>query len=570
MFGVLMITLLLTIALVGSNMDVILKQGIVYQVRAEITENPAIAESFSTVEEFDKFIQDQIDQRIETLGLDEPWYSPQRVGFTMYKILILDFGNATFLTSDSGSSNVGDILLEKIPRTVLLFTTATIIISIIGIFLGALAGSKVGSAIDRITSAFAVISSSFPVWWIGMLMIFLFAFTYHIFPARATPSILPTEPGYILALLYHMALPLITIVMIGFGAWAYLVRNFMVGTMQEDFIIAKKSVGIDKKNIIYKHALKNAAPPIITILALSLSGSLGGAIITEAVFDWPGMGRLYFEAISVMDLPIIGDVAEVITSTIKTIKKVKPNFAKSNKQKISKWWEKIEKWRSIKSFDFINSTELIKPQYAIQRLYELTKNKETYITTEVGQHQMWAAQHYKFNKPNHWMTSGGLGTMGYGLPAAVGVQVANPNKLVIDIAGEASVLMTMQEMSTAVQYNLPIKIFILNNEYMGMVRQWQELLHEKNYSESYTAALPDFVKLAEAYGCVGIRANKPDELDEKIEQMLSVNKPVIFDCVVDKTENCYPMIPSGKPHNQMLLGKQDEEDEISEEGKVLV
>ena len=313
MFGVLMITLLLTIALVGSNMDVILKQGIVYQVRAEITENPAIAESFSTVEEFDKFIQDQIDQRIETLGLDEPWYSPQRVGFTMYKILILDFGNATFLTSDSGSSNVGDILLEKIPRTVLLFTTATIIISIIGIFLGALAGSKVGSAIDRITSAFAVISSSFPVWWIGMLMIFLFAFTYHIFPARATPSMLPTEPGYILALLYHMALPLITIVMIGFGAWAYLVRNFMVGTLQEDFITAKKAIGIDKKKIIYKHALKNAAPPIITILALSLSGSLGGAIITEAVFDWPGMGRLYFEAISVMDLPIIIGATYVLT-----------------------------------------------------------------------------------------------------------------------------------------------------------------------------------------------------------------------------------------------------------------
>ena len=180
-----------------------------------------------------------------------------------------------------------------------------------------------------------------------------------------------------------------------------------------------------------------------------------------------------------VDLPIVGDVAKVISSTIKTIKKVKPGFAKSNKQKISKWWEKIQKWRSIKSFDFVNSTETIKPQYAVQRLYELTKNKDTYITTEVGQHQMWAAQHYKFDKPNRWMTSGGLGTMGYGLPAAVGVQVAHPSKLVIDIAGEASVLMTMQEMSTAVQYSLPIKIFILNNEYMGMVRQWQELLHEK-------------------------------------------------------------------------------------------
>ena len=305
MFGVLMVTLLLTIALVGSNMDVILKQGIIYQVRSEITENSSIVESFDSVKEFEEFVQAQIDQRIKALGLDNPWYSPQRIGFTMYKILILDFGNATFLTSDSGSSNVGEILLEKIPRTVLLFTTATIIISMIGIFLGALSGSKVGSVIDRLTSTFAVISSSFPVWWIGMLMIFLFAFTYHIFPARATPSMLPSEPGYVIALLYHMALPLITIVIIGFGSWAYLVRNFMVGTMQEDFITAKKAIGIKKNKIIYRHALKNAAPPIVTILALSLSGSLGGAIITEAVFDWPGMGRLYFEAISVMDLPII-------------------------------------------------------------------------------------------------------------------------------------------------------------------------------------------------------------------------------------------------------------------------
>ena len=263
MFGVLMVTLLLTIALVGSNMDVILKQGIIYQVRAEITENSSIAESFDSVKEFEEFVQAQIDQRIKALGLDNPWYSPQRIGFTMYKILILDFGNATFLTSDSGSSNVGEILLEKIPRTVLLFTTATIIISMIGIFLGALSGSKVGSVVDRLTSTFAVISSSFPVWWIGMLMIFLFAFTYHIFPARATPSILPSEPGYIVALLYHMALPLITIVIIGFGSWAYLVRNFMVGTMQEDFITAKKAIGIKKNKIIYRHALKNAAPPCL-------------------------------------------------------------------------------------------------------------------------------------------------------------------------------------------------------------------------------------------------------------------------------------------------------------------
>ena len=272
-----------------------------------------------------------------------------------------------------------------------------------------------------------------------------------------------------------------------------------------------------------------------------------------------------------VDLPIVGDVSDVIKSTIKTISKKKLNFSKSNKQKISKWWEKIQKWRSIKSLDYIKSEDSIKPQYAIERLYELTKNKDTFITTEVGQHQMWAAQHYKFNKPNRWMTSGGLGTMGYGLPAAVGVQVAHPNKLVIDIAGEASVLMTMQEMSTAVQYSLPIKIFILNNEYMGMVRQWQELLHDKNYSESYTAALPDFVKLAEAYGCVGIRAKTPEELDDKIIEMLNTDRPVIFDCLVDKEENCFPMIPSGKPHNQMLLGPKDQKNnKITGKGKTLV
>ena len=271
-----------------------------------------------------------------------------------------------------------------------------------------------------------------------------------------------------------------------------------------------------------------------------------------------------------VDLAIVGDVKYVLQKLVTELKQRNLNLRQSNKQKISAWWNQIESWRNKNSLGYKNSNEVIKPQYAVQRLYELTKAQDVFITTEVGQHQMWAAQHYKFDKPNRWMTSGGLGTMGYGLPAAIGVQVANPDKLVIDIAGEASVLMTMQEMSTAVQYKLPIKIFILNNQYMGMVRQWQELLHEKNYSESYTAALPNFVKLAEAYGCVGIKAEKPNELDNKIEEMLSVNRPVIFDCVVDKAENCYPMIPSGKPHNQMLLGEQDEEDEISDEGKVLV
>ncbi len=272
-----------------------------------------------------------------------------------------------------------------------------------------------------------------------------------------------------------------------------------------------------------------------------------------------------------VDLAIVGDVNEVLKAAVKTISQKKNGFKNSNKQNVSKWWEKIEKWREKNSLGFINSKETIKPQHAVQRLYELTKNQDTFITTEVGQHQMWAAQHYKFNKPNRWMTSGGLGTMGYGLPAAVGVQIAHPDKLVIDIAGEASVLMTMQEMSTAVQYNLPIKIFVLNNQYMGMVRQWQELLHEKNYSESYSEALPDFVKLAEAYGCKGIKADNPDELDLKINEMLEHKGPVIFDCRVDPNENCFPMIPSGKPHNQMILGPNDKKDnKITGKGKALV
>ena len=270
-----------------------------------------------------------------------------------------------------------------------------------------------------------------------------------------------------------------------------------------------------------------------------------------------------------VDLAITSDVSDLLQNLIKRFKEKNKNFINSNKQKTSKWWEQIDKWREKKSLNFINSKETIKPQHAVQRLYALTKDQDTFITTEVGQHQMWAAQHYKFNKPNRWMTSGGLGTMGYGLPAAIGVQIAHPKKLVVDIAGEASILMNMQEISTAVQYRLPIKIFILNNEYMGMVRQWQELLHDKNYSESYTEALPDFVKLAEAYGALGIRAKTPDELDEKIKQMINSDKPVIFDCLVDKQENCYPMIPSGKPHNQMLLGPEDEKD-VSDEGKTLV
>ncbi len=274
-----------------------------------------------------------------------------------------------------------------------------------------------------------------------------------------------------------------------------------------------------------------------------------------------------------VDLPIVGDCAHVLEEMVRLWKAGAPQIDKErDKKALAAWWAQIEKWRAKKSLAFHNSTEIIKPQYAIQRVFELTKDRDTYITTEVGQHQMWAAQFYQFQEPNRWMTSGGLGTMGYGLPASVGVQLAHPDSLVIDIAGEASVLMTMQEMSTAVQYELPIKIFILNNQYMGMVRQWQELLHGGRYAHSYTEALPDFVKLAEAYRAHGIRCERPAELDAKIREMIEVKKPVIFDCVVDPAENCFPMIPSGRAHNEMLLGDAaiKIEDAITEEGKMLV
>ena len=270
-----------------------------------------------------------------------------------------------------------------------------------------------------------------------------------------------------------------------------------------------------------------------------------------------------------VDVAIVGDCLSVINDMLGEIKNKHQEFLSSNKENISDWWKQIDQWREKKSLSYKKDETLIMPQYAVERLYELTKDQDTFITTEVGQHQMWAAQFYKFDKPNRWMTSGGLGTMGYGLPAAIGTQIAHPDKLVIDIAGEASILMNIQEMSTAVQYKLPIKIFILNNQWMGMVRQWQELLHEKNYSESYTEALPDFVKLAEAYGATGVRATTPQELDGKINEMIDVKGPVIFDCLVKKEENCFPMIPSGKPHNEMILGPDDDEG-ITEEGKVLV
>ena len=268
-----------------------------------------------------------------------------------------------------------------------------------------------------------------------------------------------------------------------------------------------------------------------------------------------------------VDLPIVADATKALREMVR--------FWKNQKHKVQsaalkEWWAQIDQWRGKKSLSYRNSDSIIKPQYAIDRLYELTKHRsDVFVTTEVGQHQMWAAQRFHFQEPNHWMTSGGLGTMGYGLPAAVGAQIAHPDALVIDIAGEASVQMTMQEMSTAIQYDLPIKIFILNNEYMGMVRQWQEILHGKRYSHSYSEALPDFVKMADAFGCVGLRAEKPSELDDKIREMIAVKRPVLFDCRVDPAENCYPMIPSGAAHNEMLLSP-DDGGEISEAGKMLV
>jgi acetolactate synthase I/II/III large subunit len=226
---------------------------------------------------------------------------------------------------------------------------------------------------------------------------------------------------------------------------------------------------------------------------------------------------------------------------------------KNDAEAIAAWWREINGWRARNSLAYARNADVIMPQYAVQRLYELTKDRDTYITTEVGQHQMWAAQFYGFEEPNRWMTSGGLGTMGYGLPAALGVQIAHPDALVIDIAGDASIQMCIQEMSAAVQYEAPIKIFILNNQYMGMVRQWQQLLHGNRLSNSYTEAMPDFVKLADAYGGVGLRCEKPGELDDAINEMINVKRPVIFDCRVANLANCFPMIPSGKAHNEMLL-----------------
>jgi acetolactate synthase I/II/III large subunit len=270
-----------------------------------------------------------------------------------------------------------------------------------------------------------------------------------------------------------------------------------------------------------------------------------------------------------VDFPIIGDAGAILEALLTQWRK-RESDAEAAPSRLSEWNAQIQTWRGKNSFAFENSNDVIKPQFAIERLYQMTRGKDVYVTTEVGQHQMWAAQHFHFDDPNRWMTSGGLGTMGYGLPAAIGVQIAHPDALVIDIAGDASVQMMMQEMSTAIQHDLPVKIFILNNEYLGMVRQWQELLHDGRYSHTYSESLPDFVKLAEAYGGAGLRVEKPGELDDAIKEMMAIDKPVLFDCRVSGEENVFPMIPSGAAHNQMLFGGAFTGDEVSKEGRVQV
>ncbi|MEY4871426.1 MAG: hypothetical protein RLZZ563_756 [Pseudomonadota bacterium] len=268
-----------------------------------------------------------------------------------------------------------------------------------------------------------------------------------------------------------------------------------------------------------------------------------------------------------VEVPIVGDVTRVLEEALKLWR---ARGRKTNKEGLAKWWGRIADWRAVNCLKFKNSDKVIKPQHALQRLEALTKGMDRYITTEVGQHQMWAAQFLGFEGPNRWMTSGGLGTMGYGLPASIGVQVAHPDALVINVAGEASWLMNMQEMGTAMQFRAPVKQFILNNERLGMVRQWQELLHGERYSQSWSESLPDFVKLAEAFGCKGIKVSDPGDLDDAIMEMIRYDGPVIFDCLVEKHENCFPMIPSGKPHNEMLLGDADTQGVIGAKGAVLV
>ena len=307
---VLFATLILTIALLGPTMDKILTDAIKYYAVEEVNQKDL---KFANAAERQRYIDDKVTRQIQTIGLDEPWYAPKRFANTVLKVMVLDLGRSNYLTSESGSPKVQDIILEKMPKTVLLFTTSTLIVTVIGLYLGAFVGNRSGSVWDRLNSTFAVFSTSFPTWWVGMLMIFAFAFTYHIFPSQARPLTAPSDPSYAFDLLYHMLLPLITIVVVGFGAWAYTVRYFVIGILGEDYIAAKRAAGVRESRIVYSHALKNAAPPIVTVVALSLAGSLSGAITIEAVFGWPGMGSLYYQAIGFLDIPIIIGITYVLT-----------------------------------------------------------------------------------------------------------------------------------------------------------------------------------------------------------------------------------------------------------------
>lgn len=308
---VLFATLVLTIALVGPTMDKIIKEAIRFEVTESTAHNKNLR--FNSPIERQEYIDREITRWEKLAGLDQPWYSPPRFANTVLRVMVLDLGQSNTITSENGSPKVQDIILEKLPKTVLLFTTSTIIVTVIGLYIGAFVGNRTGSVWDKITSAFAVFSSSFPFWWVGMLMIIVFAFAWHLLPAQSTPLTRPSDPGYTADLLYHMILPLATIVFVGVGAWAFTVRYFVVGILNEDFISAKRTAGIPEKRIVYTHALRNAAPPIVTVVALSLAGSLSGAITIEAVFGWPGMGSLYYKAIGMNDMPVIIGITYVLT-----------------------------------------------------------------------------------------------------------------------------------------------------------------------------------------------------------------------------------------------------------------
>ena len=302
MFLVLFATLFITVILLGSTFDKLQKESIRNQVVEEVNQG---ALKFESSGERSSYINNQTQFRSKITGLDQGSLSPSNLIHRIISVMTLDLGRSQFFTTDYGSSNVRDIIFEKVPKTILLFTTATICVTIIGIFLGTYVAGKEGSWWDKSNSIFAIFSNSFPSWWVAMLMILLFAYTLHIFPARATPLSSPSDPTYVLDLLYHMALPLITLIIVSFGAWAYIVRYFLINILNEDFIHAKRTIGISRRRILYSHALRNAGPPIATAVGLALAASFGGAIITEAVFDWPGMGKLYYDAIGVLDVPII-------------------------------------------------------------------------------------------------------------------------------------------------------------------------------------------------------------------------------------------------------------------------